>query len=497
MTLECGYYHITIGFNDGGRLFVDGVSVLSEYWIHGTYSTLEATVFLTAGTHTFRYEYREDLFGNRVSFDMEFVGAGPPAVIQRDQVLCSGADDPDAITESIPPDFECSGDLTPEYQWQISSDGTIWSDIPFATSISYNPPAGHTFTRYYRRKDRDDPGNELFSNTITIVYNTDSPPYTGTEDGIAPDWIGHVYDGPDNFSNYQGSFIETMVGNAFDESFCGPECIFPIDGCDIVTTTFTVQFKTQITLPAGSYTFTIGSDAAARLFLDGLVIIDDYTNHGYQTASSTPIDLTDGTYELILDYYEGTGANRVNFSYTSTPLPVTWYYFNGYYADGKAFVEWRTASEINNSGFEVERSHDGTTFTKIGWVEGHGTTNEEQYYLFSDGQPQQGWNYYRLKQIDHDGKFEYSRLIPVYVDDLQQVEIYPNPFRDHLFLSRVNTDQLVEVTLTNILAQRSWTLRQDPMQPARFVLPGRLEPGLYSARIRFGDVIHMRKVIIE
>lgn len=293
-----------------------------------------------------------------------------------------------------------------------------------------------------------------------------------------------------------------MASDAFDETFCGATCIFPIDGCDIVTSTFTVRFRTQIDLPAGSYTFTIGSDAGARLSIDGgsTYLINDYSppGHAYQVVSNpTPVDLDEGTYFLVLDYFESFSDNRVSFSYISTPLPVTWHYFNGYYSDGKAFVEWRTASEINNSGFEVERSSDGVNFEKIGWVEGNGTTNVEHYYLFTDEAPNHGWNYYRLKQIDHDGKFEYSRFIPVFADDLPQVEIYPNPFRDHLYLSRISTDLPVEVTLTNVLGQRSWSLQQDDMQPARFNLPVRLEPGVYNARIRMGDATFTRKVIIE
>src|SRR5690606_18728758 len=317
--------------------------------------------------------------------------------------------------------------------------------------------------------------------------------------------------GQDNFLDYQGSFIETMVGNAFDESFCGPNCVFPLDGCDIVTNTFTVQFKTQIDLPAGEYTFTVGSEGAARLLIFGeeiatpTLIVDDYTLHyPYRTRSNNtplangiPLELQGGTYSLVLDYFEEFNENRVSFSYTFAPLPVTWHYFNGYYADGKSYLEWRTASEINNSGFEVQRSNDGVNFTTIGWVEGNGSTTVEHQYLFTDENPEKGWNYYRLKQIDYDEQFEYSRLIPVFVDDLPQVEVYPNPLRDHIFLSRINTEVPPEVTLTNVLGQRSWILTQDPMQPARFNLPVRLEPGVYSARIRVGDATYTRKVIIE
>src|SRR5690606_2482278 len=208
-------------------------------------------------------------------------------------------------------------------------------------------------------------------------YSDDDRPLSGSEFGTAPEWIGHVYDGINNYSDYQGSYIITMDGNGFDETFCNPdECVFEIDGCDIYTNSFTVQYRTRINLPPGSYTFTIGSDAQARLWVDGNLVVDDYTpSHTYREVSNTvPLDLTGGTYELILDYSEGFFENRVSFSYTSVPLPVTWSYFNGYYAGVQSFLEWHTASEINNEGFMIEHSADGTNFVKIDLLEGNGNT---------------------------------------------------------------------------------------------------------------------------
>src|SRR5690606_37364929 len=162
-----------------------------------------------------------------VSFNIEFLGAGTPALIGNHQVLCSAPYDPSQITEFVAPVFECSPspDATPDYQWQISTDEIDWSDIPLATSISYDPPAGHTFTRHYRRRDTNEVGDELISDVVTISYSADPAPFNGSEFGTAPQWIGHVYNGSNNFSNYQGRYIETMVSNAFDQSFCGPNCI--------------------------------------------------------------------------------------------------------------------------------------------------------------------------------------------------------------------------------------------------------------------------------
>ena len=90
------------------------------------------------------------------------------------------------------------------------------------------------------------------------------------------------------------------------------------------------------------------------------------------------------------------------------PLPVEMLYFNAKIDGTDAILEWATASELNNDRFEVERSLDGINYEYIGEVEGNGTTDLQVVYQFIDIAPRQGLNYYRLKQVDYDGAFEYS-----------------------------------------------------------------------------------------
>lgn len=510
-TFACGSYVVTIGGDDGVRLSIDGGStyVLGSYGGLQSYTTLTDTIYFDGSPVDMVLDYYDQSALNRVSFNAEFLYSGEAGTIDGDQESCAAPFDPDPIVSLTLPTF-CSGD-TPTYQWQESADGNSWLDIGGATSESYDPPDGQGATRYFRRAEIAGL-TTMYSNTVTVLY--EPPPVSDRFSFGNNSWIAHVYLGaptPGNEPNYdeslyQGYFTEP---EQFDELFCGASvCTFPITGCDVEMQNVSIELRARLTLPPGNYIFKLQSDDGSRLTMDNRVtyiVSEDadgnnyYSNHGWTLigAVSESIPLAGGTYEFIIDYYEATVGQRLSFSYTSTPLPVTWHYFNGYYADGSAYLEWRTASEINNSGFEVERSNDGVNFTKIGWVEGNGSTTVEQAYLFTDENPLPGWNYYRLKQIDYDEKFEYSRLIPVFVDDLPQVEIYPNPLRDHIFLSRISTELPPEVTLTNILGQRSWTLTQDPMQPSRYNLPVRLEPGVYHARIRMGEAVYTRKVIIE
>lgn len=124
-----------------------------------------------------------------------------------------------------------------------------------------------------------------------------------------------------------------------------------------------------------------------------------------------------------------TGASCSNMT-----LPVELINFEYKEIEKYILLNWRTASELNNEKFEVEESRDGRKFQKIGEVEGNGTTFEEQEYSFEVKNPRNGVSYYRLKQIDFDGQFEYSEVISINFrgKNGEVGEFYPNPSKSGL-----------------------------------------------------------------
>lgn len=116
----------------------------------------------------------------------------------------------------------------------------------------------------------------------------------------------------------------------------------------------------------------------------------------------------------------------------SNPLPVELISFTGNEQNDLVLLSWKTASEQNNDYFLVEHSVDGKVFTQIGKVPGAGTTTVIQRYGFEHDRPAYPDNYYRLKQVDYDGAFEYTDVILVRLKkDLTSTSmdfvIYPNP----------------------------------------------------------------------
>ncbi|MCC6638414.1 MAG: T9SS type A sorting domain-containing protein [Ignavibacteriaceae bacterium] len=120
----------------------------------------------------------------------------------------------------------------------------------------------------------------------------------------------------------------------------------------------------------------------------------------------------------------------VNLSF-DTPLPVELVSFTGTRAGEAVNLKWQTATEINNMGFEIERSQNASFWSKIGFVEGNNTTNSPKYYSFVEKTRAKEKLYYRLKQIDNDGTSEYSNVVEVaevMPKNFLLSQNFPNPF---------------------------------------------------------------------
>jgi hypothetical protein len=135
----------------------------------------------------------------------------------------------------------------------------------------------------------------------------------------------------------------------------------------------------------------------------------------------------------------------------TAPLPISLLSFAGRKQDKTNMLEWSTASETNNKGFELQRSANGTDFTSIIFVNSKaigGNSSAQLNYNFADVTPLAGTNYYRLKQVDKDGKFSMSQIVAIKglkPTSLQLVNVYPNPTANKL---NVNIESPVTENVT-------------------------------------------------
>jgi hypothetical protein len=136
------------------------------------------------------------------------------------------------------------------------------------------------------------------------------------------------------------------------------------------------------------------------------------------------------------------------------PLPVTLLYFTAKKNTvSSALLNWKTSQEINSASFDVERSFDAIFFTKIGLVHAAGNSLIPVEYFFTDNNPVKGMNYYRLKQIDVDGRSVYSPARVVMFDGLNAatVKYYPNPTNGilNIEISSINVNEATVINITN------------------------------------------------
>jgi hypothetical protein len=108
-------------------------------------------------------------------------------------------------------------------------------------------------------------------------------------------------------------------------------------------------------------------------------------------------------------------------------LPQNLLSFTASKGDNKVILNFTTTNDLNVASFDVERSPDGSSFTTIGTVTGEGVNGQHEYI---DAQPLSSINYYRLKLIDRNGGYFYSKIVPVRYDKNVAITIFPNPAND-------------------------------------------------------------------
>ncbi len=135
---------------------------------------------------------------------------------------------------------------------------------------------------------------------------------------------------------------------------------------------------------------------------------------------------------------------------TNGPLPVTLLSFKASLNErNQADLKWTTVSELENDHFEIERSKNALDFETLASIKGIGTTDKRNDYTFTDEAPLKGINYYRLKQVDIDGQFEYLRTVSVITEGNGELNLYPNPSTEIVKFDFADADQISEVAIYN------------------------------------------------
>jgi hypothetical protein len=175
------------------------------------------------------------------------------------------------------------------------------------------------------------------------------------------------------------------------------------------------------------------------------------------------------------------------------PLPIGLLSFTAEQNESAVDIKWITASEINNDYFTVERSLDGINFSTLVHVPGSGNSNSKKSYIAKDNNPYDQISYYRLKQTDFDGKFEYFNIVTVDFSTSEfLVSLYPNPVANELTIEIHGNKKLINFEIINSVGV---VVYQGKLNQKTTIQTSSFASGVYLIKMKYGYNYDFKKFI--
>ncbi len=213
---------------------------------------------------------------------------------------------------------------------------------------------------------------------------------------------------------------------------------------------------------------------------------------GLWQSSYTPTTGTQGNFSILKLRYED-------------PIPVELTSFTAKVIDYKVVLNWSTATELNNQGFEIQRKIKSDTeneWERVAFVAGFGTVTQPKSYSYID-EVQSGIYLYRLKQIDYDGSFSYSDEVEVDVNLLKEFSLeqnFPNPFNPSTRISYTLPEPVyVQLVILNSLGEKISTIVNEYQMEGKYSVDFNaqdLSSGIYFYKLTAGNFVSIKKMIL-
>ena len=299
--------------------------------------------------------------------------------------------------------------------------------------------------------------NTILANPVGISTSLVSPSYqvTVTQPNATEAWFNPV-------KNTYGQAFGFQFPNVQANPGCGGPGGNAVPNSELVTIEFDVLPGQANAIPVFNFNYKHDINGT----IDTQTWIDKTLSTGTPPFGGFPI--TPVRILAALGGEEPLPGNASLITCPSTlapavPLPVSLLSFTAAKNNSAVALNWLTASEQNSSLFEVERSTNGETYTRIGVVRAAGNSSTKLSYQLNDNEPYLGLNYYRLKMVDTDGSFEYSEVRQVNFGnrDLRILSAYPNPAQNEIVLNVAAPKGYKNAQLRILNAQGSVAMSQD------------------------------------
>jgi hypothetical protein len=317
----------------------------------------------------------------------------------------------------------------------------------------------------------------------------------------------YMHTSKSTFGNYYGWCWSDHMGSAFVDYVLQQNSNYSVEFQDYYFHNGTLNWSiltSEIDLgrPMVFLVDTNGDDTT-----DHFVTVVDYRTHGphneygcWDTWDDSKIRWEDFNQMSAGVPWGIWGAWKFVFN---TPVPVELTKFTAYTDGDKVILNWTTATEVKNYGFDIERSIDNREWQRLGFIEGHGNSNSPKSYSFDDMHPIGGSMFkYRLKQIDTDGKFEYSDIVEVEIvpTKFALLQNYPNPFNSTTVIRySLPQSSSVEIFVFNIIGEmiiREVIENQVAGNYEWLFTVNELSSGTYFYQLQAGSFAETKKMIL-
>lgn len=340
-------------------------------------------------------------------------------------------------------------------------------------------------------------GNRI---SFSICGVTDDPTVYGTN-GV---WRGYVYDNQD-LTSFKGTMLEGTAANnsRIDQSFGGDDVTFYTNSCPVVSSTFSVRYRLRRAFNNENVTFLVGGDDGYRFSLNGGAnwVIDNWNDHVWVNTNYTAT--LNGTYDMVLEYYEANGANRVTFDMNAIVLPINLLRFNGNLQNNQTHLYWTTTLNSNTEEFTIQKSTNGSTYTTAGQLKASAGINTATgvQYAFTDAVTFTGNQFYRLKMVDQNGIVTYSEVITVKNNINGELRVYPTILNagNQLVFESTKQQENITLTITDIMG-RPVMQQHLPLlnNKTTIELKNNLVKGIYMVTVKNKDgVLLNQKIVIQ
>ena len=432
--------------------------------------------------------------------------------------------------------IQVAGDYTYQCNFHPTlMQGTIRAGYALPLVENFDYPAGDTLTNYGGWKNHSGSGTFLTLTSGSLSY----PGYTASGIGNSVTVNGgsgsredanKLFHQQSEGAVYAGVLVNVVSASTTGDYFFHFAPYFPStlfrgrvfvkdDGAGNLqfglsfASTSTVEYTTTTYSYGETYLLVLkyeyvndatGSDDIAKLYINPVLTDPEPAVPDLQ-STDTNTDVMVGAVVLR----QGANAYEVQVdgikvsTVWSDVVPVELTSFTATAGAKSITLNWKTSTETNNRGFEVQRKTSNSGWTDISFVNGNGTSTQSHEYSYTDNNLESGKYSYRLKQVDMDGSFEYSKVVEANIDAPAKFELaqnYPNPFNPTTKIDfSVPSNSNVKLTVYNVLGQQVSVLVNGFMKSGNHTVDfnaAGLNSGLYFYKLESNGTSLVKKMML-